>query len=37
MSVSSPVVAHKIQLFHEALGLEGEFSASSAWLIMFKQ
>jgi len=35
--VSGPMCTHKAKLFHEALGLEGNFSASSGWLTRFKQ
>jgi hypothetical protein len=35
--VSGPMCSQKAKVFHEALGLEGEFNASVGWLTRFKQ
>ncbi|GBN83205.1 Jerky -like [Araneus ventricosus] len=35
--ISGAICSEKARIFHEALGLEGDFNASSGWLIRFKQ
>jgi hypothetical protein len=37
MFLSDLMCAHKAKFFHEAFGLEGEFSALAGWVTWFQQ
>lgn len=37
MPITGSVIAHKAKFFHDSLGLEDDFNASSGWLTRFKK